>query len=187
MSGQPPQNSHTGIPPQPINPYELSRTGEATPEREASTSAADRHYDSRLDWHDRRALLRSIAPGRVAVIATGIVWLKVCYQYLAEWGSALVGDVPLFNDAIGLSNAFLALLWMMYGLLILYMCWLSWLYCDRLQESAGGRGPWRPWSQLHYRTAWLSAAGAVLAIVLEAGYWLLNRWELAEGLAQIGP
>jgi hypothetical protein len=186
MSGQPPPSSHSGIPPQPINPYEPSGTRVKIAAL-ASKVPAGRHYQSRLDWRDRHALLRSVAPGRVAVVLSAIVWLKECYEHIAVWGAALRDDYPLFGDPLAISRAVLAVFWMALGVFALYMCWLEWTYCDRLQAAAGGRGTWRPWSSLHFRIAWLSAALSVLTIAVAVGGWLIIRWEMAEGLSQIGP
>ena len=69
--------------------------------------------------------------------------------------------------------AYLVLL-LAHGGLGLYLCWLGWLYADRLQESAGGRiRTFNRWSALHLREQRLSTVVAVLAIFIEGSAWLM--------------
>ncbi len=184
MSGESPPSSHMGGSSQPINPYEPSRSGDRTdlPQNMASEDHGH-HFQSRLDWADRQALLRSVGPRRLAVVLGGLLWLKMGYEHIAAWSAALTGEARQFTDAIDLAIGVLAILWFVQGALNVYLCWLDWHYCDQLQAAAGGRSnSWNAWSRLHLRTARLLMAICILAFVVEAGGWLVGRWETAGGL-----
>jgi hypothetical protein len=186
MSDASSPSSHTGGVPQPINPYEPSRSSDRTdlPQNIASEDHGH-HFQSRLDWADRQALLRSVGPTRVAIVLSSLLWMKSGYEYVAAWATALAGEARQFTHAVDWAIGLLAVLWLVQGALTLYLCWLNWHYCDRLQAAAGGHSnSWNAWSRLHYRTARLSLAIYVLAFAVEAGWWLMSRWEIAEGFAQ---
>ena len=174
MSGQVP----------PINPYEPSRSAGVPAADEPAASDTEFQFNSRLDWSDRRALLRSIGPTRVAVVCNAILWLKALFDYGQAWTTSLASGEPIIADAINLiAIPLLGLLWAFQGLLIIYLCWLDWKYAERLQAAAGGRKrSWNEWSVLHYRTARLAAIACVLALLIEAGDWMITRWDAAAAL-----
>jgi hypothetical protein len=184
MSGQVPPSSHGSGSPQPINPYEPSRAAALPPPGQPAAAASEFQFHSRLDWSDRRALLRSVGPNRVAAVCSGVLWIKALFDYGQGWANSLTGSEPIFTDAIGiLAIPLLGVLWVLQGLLGLYLCWLGWKYAERLQAAAGGRTrSWRDWSQLHLRTARLSAAALMLGLMVEAGNWLIDRWDAAAAL-----
>ena len=167
-----------------INPYQPS----ANPARPARTNPAaldsgGPHYQARLDWPDRQALLRAIAPQRLGIAISVVIVFKRLFEHIVVWGSALWRNEHGMGDAIGLAAAALAFVYLCSLILELYPCRLAWLYADRLQDLAGGQtASASEWSQLSYRLSWWSAAAAILYLGLEAGYWVLERWSTASNL-----
>ena len=154
----------------PVNPYEPSaHASEPLPARQHPDHSPGPHYHARLDWGDRRMLLKSLGPLRLAVVLGGLSWLKGLFDHVTAWADALWRREHQFNE-LGVVIAALAAFWVFQGILNLYLCRLGWIYADKLQALAGGRtaSP-REWTRLHYRTCWLLAAVWILMVAQEAG------------------
>jgi hypothetical protein len=154
-----------------VNPYAASRVPDARTESGPTVpEEATRNYQARMDWVDRRAFLRSVGPTRIGSIFAGLVWLKICF----EWTAYLVSNQ--LSDSETAVTFVLGLMVLAQGVIVLYACWLDWNYADALRDVAGGgTSSMRGWSRLHYRTAWLWAASALLSFANELGMWLSQQ------------
>lgn len=160
--------------PQSINPYAPSRVpdGELKPAELALPT--ERHYQARLTWADRRALLRSIGPVRLGVVASWLIWLHIVYVYVTEWAAFLwtVGLSDLETAVRFASAAFLV----GQGFLVFYACHVEWKYAEALRLVAGGTtADMRSWSSLHWRTSWLWAVIATITLAATVSYWLIEK------------
>lgn len=162
---------------QSINPYAASRVPDAALEpAEPFAPPTERHYQARLTWANRRALLRSVAPVRVAVVVIVLWWIKNLYEYSGAWiqffrSQPIVVLYPA--DLVGLAA------WGMFatiGVLSLYLCWLDWRYADSIQRVAGGQTTdMSAWTELHFRTARLACFTAVMQLAMDLVTWIGNR------------
>ena len=163
----------------PINPYEPSaHVSEPVGLSSQSEPTSGPRYTSRLDWRDRQALLKSLGPIRLTVVIGGLYWLKNVVYYAGAAANLVTRSEPI--DGPGIAFAMLATSWLFQGVLSLYSYRLYWNYADSLQAAAGGRtASHHDWTQLHYRTWWLSALCWILAAATDAGNWLVQRWAMA--------
>lgn len=163
----------------PVNPYEPSaHVSEPVRPSPITDESPGPHYASRLDWSDRRALLKSLGPIRLSVVIGGLYWLRS----IAYYASALANIVTRHDQFDGPSITFsaFAACWLLLGVLHLYTYRLDWLYAESLQSLAGGRTPsHRDWTRLHLRTWRLSALIWILFLALTAADWLVRRLTIA--------
>jgi hypothetical protein len=164
-----------------INPYDASQSD--TPRNVDSCATADNReafdYSARLDWADRQALLRSVGPMRIAVVAAAVTWSTQLYQQLTSWYAAIRGEFAFFDSAFGVLTGLMGIAALLIGTLSLYGCWLHWRYAQSWQEVAGGRNAdLQSWSGLTLRIARLSAVIAILGVVIQASSWLVSRFSL---------
>jgi hypothetical protein len=158
---------------EPINPYAASPIGDAplTPGRQPGEEPV-RHYQARLTWSDREALLCSVGPARIAAVFGAILQFKAVYK-IAQPFCAIVYHFPDEGDIVQLGV--MAVSFLTVGLASLYLCWAMWRYAEVVRRIAGGSATtMADWSRLHYRTIWLAAAVALSAFALKASYWFVG-------------
>jgi hypothetical protein len=136
-----------------------------------------RHYQARLDWADRKALLRSIAPARIIAALCIVLWLMSLYELVREWAPSLA-----FNSNWSVFTAAmfpLAIAYVIVGVISVYANWLGWKYADALRQAAGGSSRnLTYWTRLHYAMFWWVAVGLVLSTLLD---WIMRLvWYLFE-------
>ena len=152
---------------EPINPYESSKSAEVPISVHKAPQLESRRYNARLDWSDRQVLLRSLTPGRIAVVAWALLWGKDLYDYLMACFAWLTSDEFIW-DSLNIAIAGQGLFYVVQVILMLYLSWLGWQWIDRLQDVAAGKSnSFNRWSQLHLRSEKLGAIAAALAIISE--------------------
>lgn len=152
---------------EPINPYEASQSAEVPISVHKAPQLESRRYNARLDWSDRLVLLRSLTPGRIAIVAWALLWGKDLYDYLMACIAWFASNETNW-DSLEIALAGEGLLYMVRVFLMLYLFWLGWQWIDRLQDVAAGKSnSFNRWSQLHLRTEKLGAIAAALAIFSE--------------------
>jgi hypothetical protein len=103
-------------------------------------------------------------------------WLKGLAEHVSDWSAAVLRDD--YSDPLGVLWVALAAMWAVLGVFMLYLCRLDWLYTSHIQAAAGGRiTSHREWTELQWRLARLSAAAWVVLVVVDLGFYALNRWE----------
>jgi hypothetical protein len=158
-----------------INPYESSKSAEEPVAVQKSSELGTRHYNARLDWSDRQALLRSLAPGRVALAVWAILRGLDLYAYMTACITWFSSDKAIW-DLLNIAIAGNGLLYVVQVLLMLYLFWLEWQCIDRIQEVAAGNTPsFNRWSQLHLRSEKLAAIAAAFAIFSEVVRIAIDR------------
>jgi hypothetical protein len=170
-----PSSSRSESVPEPVNPYAIgSITDPNAGMLSASGPPVSRQYQARLSWEDRRSLLLSIGPTRLAATATTLVCLENVRRTFTDWHSYFAEyGVQAFADVISLA---FALAGTMIACIILYVSWLNWKYADFLRDVAGGStANMRKWSRMHYRIEWWLAFLASLHLVSRLGYSLVSK------------
>jgi hypothetical protein len=162
----------------PINPYETSQTAEPQTTANAETRRRDEvEFSARLTGADRRDLLRSVGPTRVMAVLSLVLWVKQLYSHVTIWGAAIVFEGYGLSHGYEVLSTVIGFAWLAQGVLSIYGIWLEWQYAGILAESVGGRASTlRPWTSLHYRTARLWMAIAILHLSVEFASWLHERW-----------
>jgi hypothetical protein len=164
----------SGGSPQDVNPYAASNVPEpAGPFRAYIGPPLQRHYQARLAWADRHALLRSVGAVRLTAVVLAVWWIRNLYEHFDVWTRFFVTDG--IADLWDLTSLFLGVIFIAQGLLSVYLCWLSWIYAESLRQVAGGATTdMRPWSRLHWKTAWLGALAAILGLGVDLISWIAS-------------
>ena len=168
-------SSHEGDEPHPVNPYAASQIPDPIdgPGPQRSSDGA-RDYHAQLTWSDRRAFLRAVAFDRFVIIGTALWWLKYIFDLLQYWSDYLSSNA--LTDSYGIAMVPIAVLAVIQGAFVLYLCTLSWRNVNYLRDVTGGTtGNFHNWSQMSLRTARYGAVSMLLMLVVDLGTWLVQR------------
>jgi len=130
-----------------------------------------------MDWPDREAFLRSVAPLRIAAVCNAFIVVKTIYSVGQQrYLMATLPPMPGFNDRFDYLDALLDVGLLAAAFLGLYSAWLLWRLADVVCGVAGGKNSsMHAWSRLHWRWTWVIAVIGAYAALSNVVVWFLTR------------